>query len=220
MTHSCQRGRTHLLSVGEMGLQDVSCLVCWRAMRWSLAVVTLLAAAPVLAKRPPVQQKFHFELTSVEATPSAPAEISVKARTLFVEIVSAHADFLPTLDGAPDGKAQPAELRRWLDDHKVRAFTVQLKLDSYERSLAPDPRQAGQVLTIKVGVSLIGAQIPGGALALAGSGGSMVMAQVGQTLRPREEEGAMDDALKDALSHALDDAIAKLQAPPRKVKKR
>ncbi len=186
------------------------------APAFALLVFVLGWGVAASARRPPAP-KYHLELAEVQATPKAPAEISVKARQIFGEIAGARPELVARLDGAPDPKASPTEFRRWLDDRNIRAFTVQLKVDDYARSLAPNdkPGASGQILTVKVGVSLVGSQIPGNALALAGSGGSTVIAEVGTSLRPREEEGAMDDALRDALTHAVDDAIAKLSAPPR-----
>src|SRR5262249_30347687 len=136
---------------------------------------------------------------------------------LFAEIVAARPEFVATLEGAPDPKTQPAEFRRWLDERGIKAFAVQLKIDDYQRALLPDdqPGHGGQLLTVKIRLSLVGSQLPGNALALAGSGASTVTAGVGATLRPKEEEGALDDALRDALTHAVEDAVAKLSAPPR-----
>lgn len=191
-------------------------------MRARLAVAVVLAlallgwGAPASAKRAPAPTKYHFELTAVTATSKAPAEVSVKAKALFAEIVAARPESV-TLEGAPDPKAQPTEFRRWLDDRGIKAFAVELKIDDYQRSLLPDdkPGHTGQLLTVKLGLSLVGSQMPGNALALAGSGASTVTAGVGSTLRPREEEGALDDALRDALTHAVEDALTKLAAPPR-----
>lgn len=192
-------------------------------MRDRLAVAVVLALAllgwgPVAsAKRAPAPTKYHFELTAVTATSKAPAEVSVKAKALFAEIVAARPESVVTLEGAPDPKAQPTEFRRWLDDRGIKAFAVELKIDDYQRALLPDdkPGHTGQLLTVKIGLSLVGSQMPGNALALAGSGASTVTAGVGSTLRPREEEGALDDALRDALTHAVEDAVTKLSAPPR-----
>ncbi len=182
------------------------------AVAFALAFLGWAAAA----SGKPAPTKYHFELTAVTATPKAPAEVTVKAKALFNEIVAARPESV-TLEGAPDPKAQPAEFRRWLDDRGIKAFAVELKIDDYQRSLAPDdkPGASGQLLTVRVGLSLVGSQMPGNALALAGSGASTVTAGVGSTVRPREEEGARDDALRDALTHAVEDAVAKLSAPPR-----
>jgi hypothetical protein len=188
-------------------------------MRWSLVSVLLLLGALAHGRRAPAP-RYLLEIAEVQATPGAPAEISVKARTVLGQILAGRPEFVARLEGAPDPKTHPAEYRRFLDARHVRAFAVQLKVDDFARALVPatKPGASGQVLTIKVGVSLVGSQIPGDALALAGSGGATVMAEVGETLRPREEEGAIDDALRDALTHAVDDAVSKLSAPPRATK--
>lgn len=188
----------------------------------SVVWCVLSASTTAAAKGAPAPKKYYLELTAVEAASNAPADVIVKAKTIFAQVAASRPEIVASLDGAPDAKARPAELRRYLDDHGIRAFAVRLKLEPFERSLAPDdkPGHTGQILTIKLGISLVGAQIPGEALALAGSGGSTVMAEVGATLRPREEENALDDAIKDGVSHALEDAIAKLSAPAGKPKPR
>lgn len=219
ITQSCQRVRTEFL-LTHAKWQGNGSLLCSPAMRVVLALALVCAGGVAWAKAAPAPKKYYLELTAVEAASNAPAEVTVKAKAIFAQVAATRPQIVTHLDGAPDARAQPEELRRWLDSHGISAFAVRLKLEPFERSLIPDdkPGHSGQILTIKLGVSILGAQIPGEALALAGSGGSTVMAEVGQTLRPREEENALDDALKDALSHALEDAITKLSAPPAKPK--
>ena len=178
------------------------------AMRYPLAFLLIFTCAAGGSK--PV--RYHFELDEVLLAPTAPAELAVKARKVFAEAVAGRADVVQTLENAPDPVKDPQAFRKYLDAQGIRAYALKIKIDPYERSFGPGKR--GNVLTIRLGVSLVGAQLPGDALALAGSGGSTVTAEVGPTLRPGEEEETMDDALKDALGHALDDALAKLQAPP------
>jgi hypothetical protein len=187
------------------------------AMRYLLAFL-LMAGGAAQAK----PARYHFELGEVTVAPSAPAELSVKARAVFDDLTRGRADVVQTLENPPDPSKDPAGYRKYLAARGLRAYALKLKIDEYDRSFGPtkEPGKSGNVLTVRLNVSLVGAQIPGDVLALAGSGGATVIAEVGPTLQPREEEGATDDALKDALSHALDDAIAKLNAPPPKKAKK
>jgi hypothetical protein len=177
-------------------------------------LMTLGLAPGLAAAAAKPAPKYHVVLSEVHAVPSAPAEITAKARSIFEALIAARPDFVKRLDGAPDGKAHPEELRRFLETRGIRAFNVELKVEEYARSLEPNdkPGAGGQRLTIKVGVSIIGAQLPDQTLALVGAGGSTIIAEVGKSLRPNEEEATMDDALRDALTHAVDDAVAKLSA--------
>jgi len=182
-------------------------------MRYPLAFLLAVATGATAHAKPAT--RYHFELAEVTLAPSAPAELSVKARSVFTDLTAARPEVVQTLENPPDPAKDATAYRKYLDARGVRAFALKVKIDQYDRALGPtkQPGKTGNVLTIHLNVTLVGSQIPGDALALAGSGGSTVMAEVGETLRPREEEMAMDDALKDALGHALDDAIAKLKAP-------
>jgi hypothetical protein len=188
--------------------------------RLLVVTATLLALAGGAGAAKKAPERYLFEVQSISATEKAPAEVSVKAKAILAELLATRPEFVARLDGAPDPASAPHEYVKFLETNHVRAFSVTIKVDRWERTLAPgDKPDTGQVLTIKLGVSLVGAQIPGGALALAGSGQSTVMANVGLRVRPGEEESALDDALRDALTHAVDDAVHRLRMPPPKKKK-
>lgn len=185
-----------------------------------VALVVALGAAtlagPAAASTPP---RYYFALEEVKVTDSAPAEVSVKAKTILRAVLASRPEFIPALDGAPDPVAAPFAYRKFLAAKKVAAYQVNVKITDYARAVEPNdkPGKSGQILTIRIGVSLLGAKIPGGVLALAGSGGATVMAEVGSKIRPREEEGAMDEALKNALEQAVDAAVYEMRRPPPKV---
>lgn len=163
----------------------------------NLALIFVFVASSAAAAAPP---RLHFEVRKVSATGSAPAEVSVNAKAILTEVLTARPEYV-----ASAGKG-------------VRSYGVTLNVDRYARSLEPNtkPGASGQVLTLSVGVQLVGESMPGGLLAMAGSGSSTVTAEVGATLRPREEEQALGDALRDALTHAVNDAVARLAAGPPK----
>jgi hypothetical protein len=176
----------------------------------------VLALAVAVAAVRAAPERYYFEVQGVSAAESAPAEVQVKAKALLGQLLASRPEFVPALEGAPDPKADPHAYQTWLARHRVRAFGVTLRIDSFERGVKPSnkPGDSGQVLTVKLGLSLVGSALPSGALALSGSGQSTVMAEVGARIRPKEEEAAIDDALKDALTHAVDDAVARLRMPP------
>ncbi len=167
----------------------------------AMPLVVCLAASALAAAPAAAAMRFHFDLQKVSATDSAPAELTVKAREVLGEILAER----------PEHAAAPGK--------GVKAYGVTLHIDSFERALAPNPKAgaSGQVLTIRLSVQLVGSTIPAGVMALAGSGRSTVMAEVGATLRPREEELTIDDALRDALTHAVEEAVTRLSEPPAKV---
>jgi hypothetical protein len=181
-------------------------------------IVALLVAVSAPAAAAP--RRYHFALDEVKATPDAPAEVSVKARHILGEILASRPEFVTELPGAPD-RGDAAAFQRYLAAKKLAAYQVTIKIADYTRDLAPNdrPGKSGQILTIRVNVSLVGSKIPGGVLALAGSGGATVMAEVGNQLRPREEEAALDDALRSALVQAVDAAVVEMKRPPPKAAK-
>jgi len=187
-------------------------------MRLAVAALAVaLLAAPAAARLPPAT-RYHFTITSVVAVDNAPSEISLKAKLLLAEILAGRSEFVATLEGAPDPKTDPAAFTKYVDAHHIQAYTVTLKIDRYHRDLVANdkPGKSGQVLTIGLDLSLVGTKLPGGLLALAGSGGATVAAEVGSRMRPREEEVTMDDALRAALTQAVDGAVAELRRPPPK----
>jgi hypothetical protein len=193
-------------------------------MRRSWLALCLITGLAHAKPATPTPARVHLELAEVHAVPQAPAELSVKGRDLFNELVAARPTLVAKLDGAPDPLRAPDDYRRYLDAHGVRAYAVELKVDEYARALKADdrPGKSGQLLTVSVGVSLVASQLPGRALALAGKGGASVEAEVGATVRPGEEQGAAEDALRAALAQAIDDAVGKLEraAPARGKRKK
>lgn len=190
-------------------------------LRLALPLLVLAVATPAAARRaaPP---KLHFVVQVVDAVPSAPAELSVKAKSVLNEIVAARPEFVQTIEGAPDPTADPEGYRKLAEKKHIAPYSVTLKISEYERSLAPNsaPGKSGQVLTIKLSLSLVGTKFPTRVLALAGSGGATVTSEVGANLRPREEESTMDDALRSALTKAVDESVAELRKGSTPSKKR
>lgn len=187
-------------------------------MRPLIVALAVGATALAHAAAPP---RYYFALDEVTGPEHAPAEVTARARQLLGEVLAARPEFVRELDGAPD-RADAAAYRRYLAAKRVAAYQVAIKITDWARELAPNdkPGKSGQILTVRVGVSLVGSKLPGGVLALAGTGGATIMAEVGSKVRPREEELAVDDALRSALGQAVDAAVAELRRPPPKAAKK
>ena len=89
-----------------------------------------------------------------------PANLAVKAKKVFTDLVAKRGELIPALEGAPprtDTDAFKAYLRR----KRIHAYAVNIKVSSFERSLAPNEKQgkSGQVLTVAMELSLIGTSI-------------------------------------------------------------
>jgi hypothetical protein len=164
------------------------------------AVALLLVAGTAHARAP---DPVHLALIDVTAAPPVPGELAARARTFFPDLVASRPELAAT---ARKG---------------ARSYDVTVRIDDYQRSVGPDPQpgQSGQVLTVRVGVQILGTVQPSGAIALTGAGRGTVMAQVGARPRPRDEADARDEALREALTRAVDEAIGKLGPPPRAKKR-
>jgi hypothetical protein len=180
-------------------------------MRALVCVLAVTVAGSALAARP-APGRYYFELIGVDGVDNAPANLAVKAKKVFADLVTKRGELIPTLEGAPprtDTEAFKAYLRR----KRIHAYAVNVKISAFERSLAPNEKQgrSGQILTIAMELSLIGSSIPENILSLSVAGGATVKAETGMRVLPREEEAAVDEALSQALSSALTDAVAKLR---------
>ena len=134
--------------------------------------------------------------------------------TLLGELTKGRPEFVADLAGAPE---DAEKLKKWLAQKKIRAFAVTVKIPVWERSLEPaKDGKSGQVLKLRVNLHLVGAAIPGDVMALTGEGGSTVMVEVGKTVRPKDDQYAADEALKEATQHALEEAVTRLRASGKK----
>jgi hypothetical protein len=179
-----------------------------RAMLVFIAVVAyvlLFGVSPGAAA-----ERYHLRLAAVEPANGVPPEVAARVGALLGELTKDRKDFVAELAGAPE---DAEKLRKWLAAKKIRAFAVTVKITSWERSIEPPSAgKTGQILKLKVNLQLIGTAIPGDVMALTGEGGSTVMVEIGKTVRPRDDEYAAEQAMKEATSHALDEAVTRLRA--------
>jgi len=184
--------------------------------RWSFvaALAWLLPGLALATKKP--AERYFVRVDGAEAAKAVPAGLSEQARVMLGEIVAKRAEFVAALPaGAPDMARNPEGFRRFLQKRKLRAFKVIIKLNEYERELTPAREgKSGQVLRIRVGLSLWGTGMPDDVMALSGDGQGMVGLEVGKKVRPRDEEVATTDSLRSALEAAVEDAVKKLAATP------
>jgi hypothetical protein len=120
------------------------------AMRATLPILLgLLVAAPAEAVRAVPAPKLLFIVKVVDAVASAPAELSVKTKTMLNEILAARPDFVTEIDGAPDPATDAAGFKRVAERNKITPYAVTVKISEYERSLTPNaPGKSGQILTV------------------------------------------------------------------------
>ena len=157
-----------------------------------LALVVAVLGLPVAAGAAP---RVHLEVENVNAAEGLPPELPAKAALVLNGVLGEHPELAPAA-----GKG-------------ITSYALTSNVNLFERTVEPNPNGNGQVLVVKVGVQLVGSVLPSRAMALTGSGRSTVKVEVGATVNPRDEQFALDDALKDAYGRAVEQALTQLAAP-------
>jgi hypothetical protein len=182
-------------------------------------LVMVVAGSGAAAKKP--KERYYLQVTGAETAEGVPKELAEKAKATLADLLGKRPEFVTSLDGAPDMKADPDGFRKWMTRKKLRAFKVVVKLTKFSRELAPKPDSKSQVLKVNIALQVLGTGMPDDTMAMTGDGVSQVGLEVGQKVRPKDEQVVTDDTLRNALSSALDDAVRKLaMGPPAKPAKR
>jgi hypothetical protein len=159
-----------------------------------VALVVGVLGLPLAASAAP---RVHLQVENVSAAEGLPLDLAAKATLALKGVLGEHTELAP----APG--------------QGITSYALTSNVNLFERTVEPNPNGHGQVLVVKVGVQLVGAVLPSRAMALTGTGRSTVKAEVGATVSPRDEQFALDDALKDAYGRAVDQAMTQLAAPPK-----
>lgn len=185
-----------------------------------LALVSAVAAGRK-PKPPKVKERYYIQISEVQVAEGIPAAVGEQVKTVFLGIMAQRpAEFVTSLDGAPDPAADPAGFEKWLKAKKLRAFNVALKLTRFERKVEPIAGKSDVLLTVHVDVAILGASMPATTLAMAGDGTATVAAEVSKKVPPKVESAVVDEALHTALTKALDKAVTELRtAKPMKPKR-
>ena len=165
----------------------------------ALATVTAvaLAATPVVDAAPRAgatarvtkARKYHFELAAVTARPAVAADVANEA-TPRVEAevkktVTTHPQLVAVLDGAPDPVAAEAAYRKYLARKGIAgAYLVTVEITDASTELVPmDTKPGAQRLVMRIGVHLLGENVPGRTMGFSGDGSATVKVEVGKKVR-------------------------------------
>jgi hypothetical protein len=162
------------------------------------------------------KERYFVVVQGVELAPGVPAPLAEKAKAHLLKDLAGRPEFVTALPkGAPDPAADATKFKKFLLKKKIRAFSILVKLTKYEQTLEPAKEgKTGQVLKVHIDLSLLGSGLPDATMALAGDGSSTVGLEIGNKVRPRDEEVATEDTLRGATASAVDDAVRKLAATP------
>lgn len=183
-----------------------------------LAVAIALAAATAEAAP---KKKYHFELTTVTAKSDVKPEVA-KAATPRVEgqvhkVFGSHPQLVAKLDGAPDPKTRADAYRKYLVQHGIAgAYLVTVEITEASEELEPLDDKTSQRLVIRIGLHMLGENIPGRTMGFTGDGRATIKQEVGLKLRDRDREYTWDQAAELAVADAMKTVFQQLAQPPKR----
>jgi hypothetical protein len=182
-----------------------------------VALPLLFVSAMAIAKKAPPPRKgaerYYLKVVAVEYDDGVKAQaLEQMVRDKFAAQLQGRPEFLTSLEGAPDPKADPDAFGKWAEKKKIRAFDVRIKFVKYQRTLAPIQGSNDQLLSVNVEVQLLGANVPLETLGMTGTGSGTVSAQVGKTVTAKIDEDVHAQAIDGALKNAFDEATRQLRA--------
>jgi hypothetical protein len=188
-------------------------------------VLTAACMAALLsgtADAAPKKKKYHFELTAVTAKAEVKADVA-KAATPRVEaqvkkVFEGHPQLVAKLDGAPDPRTSADAYRKYLARRAISgAYLVTVEITEASEELEPlDGRPNSQRLVVRVGIHMLGENIPGRTMGFTGDGRATIKQEVGLKVRERDREYTWDQAAELAVNDAMKTVFQQLALPPKK----
>lgn len=168
------------------------------------------------------KKKYHFELTAVTAKSEVKPDVS-RAATPRVEaqvkkVFEKHPQLVATLDGAPDPRTNPDGYRKYLAKRAISgAYLVTVEITDASEEVVPlDDKPNTQRLVIRVGIHMLGENIPGRTMGFTGDGKATIKQEVGLKIRDRDREYTWDQAAELAVDDAMKTVFQQLALPPKK----
>lgn len=180
-----------------------------QAIAWLCAAVTCaLFATPSQARRSP--QKFLYEITQVKLASGIPAAVKSRAKDRLAVAIDKHDRLIGELSGdAPDPDKNPKAYKAYLRKHRLRAFKVNLEIESYRSTVEPAAApKTGKQIVVHVALRLFGETIPDRRMAFTGDGSATIKVEVGSHVREADslyaEKQAVDLAIAAAITHSIE----------------
>jgi hypothetical protein len=168
------------------------------------------------------KKKYHFELTAVTAKSEVKPEVS-RAATPRVEaqvkkLFETHPQLVARLEGAPDPKTNADGYRKYLAKKAISgAYLVTVEITDASEELVPlDDKPNSQRLVIRVGLHMLGENIPGRTMGFSGDGKATIKQEVGMKVRERDREYTWDQAAELAVDDAMKTVFQQLALPLKK----
>jgi hypothetical protein len=190
----------------------------------SMNLLVVFAAACVASSTAEAapKKKYHFELTAVTTKSEVKADVA-KAATPRVEgqvkkVFASHPQLVAKLDGAPDPRTNPDGYRKYLTRRAISgAYLVTVEITEASEELEPlDDRPNSQRLVVRIGIHMLGENIPGRTMGFTGDGRATIKQEVGMKVRDRDREYTWDQAAELAVNDAMKTVFQQLALPPKK----
>jgi hypothetical protein len=185
------------------------------------ALCAAVVASSAVADAAP-KKKYHFELTAVTAKSEVKPDVS-RAATPRVEaqvkkLFGSHPQLVSKLDGAPDPRSNADGYRKYLARKAISgAYLVTVEITDASEELVPlDDKPNAQRLVIRVGIHMLGENIPGRTMGFTGDGKATIKQEVGMKVRERDREYTWDQAAELAVNDAMKTVFQQLALPPKK----
>jgi hypothetical protein len=185
-----------------------------------LGVAAAIALAGATADAAP-KKKYHFELTTVSAKSEVKPDVA-KAATPRIQsqvekVFAKHPQLVAKLDAAPDPRTHADGYRKYLAQHGIAgAYLVTVEITEASEELEPLDDKTAQRLVIKIGIHMLGENIPGRTMGFTGDGRATIKQEVGLKIRDRDREYTWDQAAELAVDDAMKTVFQQLAAPPKR----
>ena len=201
------------------------------APRWFLKIRGIEMAPEALSGSIPhiTQAAKASAPAAAEGTSPPPAATVIEDRKALTDVILSIAraalddelkkrnEVVVSLDNVPPD-APAGQLAGELKRRALKGYEVTLRVLKVERALRPPPQgRKFRLLEESVKLSLVGTLYPDSPqLALGGEGESAVQFEVGVQISENQERDALDGAIKDAVNQAVSQALRKLAIGPQK----
>ena len=189
-------------------------------MNHLFVVCAALAAAASAADAAP-KKKYHFELTAVTAKSEVKPDVA-RAATPRVEaqvkkVFEGHPQLVAKLDGAPDPRTNADGFRKYLTRKAISgAYLVTVEITEASEEVVPLDDKSAQRLVIRIGIHMLGENMPGRTMGFTGDGKATIKQEVGMKVRDRDREYTWDQAAELAVDDAMKTVFQQLALPPKK----
>ena len=191
-----------------------------RRLCQGLGLAAVIALAGATADAAP-KKKYHFELTTVSAKSEVKPDVAKAAtpriQTQVEKVFTGHPQLVAKLDGAPDPKANADGYRKYLAQHGIAgAYLVTVEITEASEEVEPLDDRTSQRLVIRIGIHMLGENIPGRTMGFTGDGRATIKQEVGMKIRDRDREFTWDQAAELAVEDAMKTVFQQLAAPPKR----